>query len=262
MTLVGRTAVVTGVGRGLGRCIALRLATLGTKVALVARKPEQLRETADAIVRSGGHAAVLPIDLSQSPSPETIRSSVEAELGPASVLVNAAGVFGPIGRIRDTDPAAWIETLMVNVVGPYLTCRAFAAGMVEAGWGRIVNVSSAAALFPPGPIDSAYATSKAALNHFTRHLASELAGTGVTANVIHPGDVKTDMWADIRSSANRLGSEGAVYRDWAAWVDATGGDDPEKAADLIARIVAEPSDGINGQFLWIERGLRPPVPSW
>jgi NAD(P)-dependent dehydrogenase (short-subunit alcohol dehydrogenase family) len=74
--------------------------------------------------------------------------------------------------------------------------------MVDAGWGRIVNVSSAAALAPPGPLNSAYATSKVALNQLTRQLAAELVGTGVTANVIHPGEVKTEMWADIRDKAS------------------------------------------------------------
>src|SRR5690606_28745361 len=140
--------------------------------------------------------------------------------------------------------AAWIETLMVNTVSPYVTCRAFVGCMIEQGWGRIVNVTSAAALHEPGPINSAYGTSKAALNQFTRHLAAELVGTGVTANVIHPGDVKTEMWADIQTNANRLGAEAARYKDWAAWVAETGGDDPEKAADLIARIVSDAGDSV------------------
>ena len=80
---------------------------------------------------------------------------------------------------------------MINTVGSYLISRAFLSGMVGEGWGRIINLSSAASLGTPGPLTSAYATSKVALNQFTRHLASELDGTGVTANVVHPGDVKT-----------------------------------------------------------------------
>ena len=73
--------------------------------------------------------------------------------------------------------------------------------MLESGWGRIVNITSAASLHPPGPINSAYGTAKAALNQLTRHLAAEVAGSGVTANVIHPGDVRTAMWADIGTGA-------------------------------------------------------------
>ena len=131
-----------------------------------------------------------------------------SRVGPPSILVNAAGVYGPLQLIKDSDPREWIDTLMVNMVSHYLTCRAFVGGMIDQGWGRIVNVTSANALHPPGPLHSAYGTSKAALNHFTRHLAAEVSGTGVTANVIHPGDVKTEMWADIRAKAQRLGARG------------------------------------------------------
>jgi NAD(P)-dependent dehydrogenase (short-subunit alcohol dehydrogenase family) len=260
--LEGKIAVVTGAGRGVGQRAALRLAARGADVALIARSEGQLRETADAIAGIGRRAAVIPIDLAREPVPDRIRDAVEAGLGRPSILVNAAGTFGPLAHIRDSDPAEWIATMTVNMVSHYVTCRAFVGGMIEQGWGRIINVSSAAALLEPGPIDSAYATSKAALNHFTRHLAAELAGTGVTANVIHPGDVKTDMWADIRARADSLGDAAAGYRQWVEWVGATGGDDPEKAADLIARLAGDESAAINGQFLWIEGGLREPTPSW
>jgi NAD(P)-dependent dehydrogenase (short-subunit alcohol dehydrogenase family) len=123
-------------------------------------------------------------------------------------------------------------------------------------------VTSAAALHEPGPINSAYGTSKAALNQFTRHLAAEVAGSGVTANVIHPGDVKTDMWATIRDAAKSLGPEAERYREWARWVEDTGGDDPEKASDLIVELLGEKSASINGRFLWIKDGLQSPIPSW
>jgi NAD(P)-dependent dehydrogenase (short-subunit alcohol dehydrogenase family) len=134
--------------------------------------------------------------------------------------------------------------------------------MIDQGWGRIINVSSAAALHTPGPTNSAYATSKVALNHFTRHLAAELAGTGVTANVIHPGEVKTEMWADIRDQAGKLGPEAEGYRRWAQRVGETGGDPPEKAAALVYNLLGDAAATINGQFLWIEGGLQAPIPSW
>ncbi|HKS73663.1 MAG TPA: SDR family oxidoreductase, partial [Terriglobales bacterium] len=197
--------------------------------------------------------------------PETLTAashSVEQQLGTVSILVNAAGVFGPIDLVKDTDPQAWIETITINTIAPYLTCRAFVGGMIAQKWGRIVNVTSAAALHEPGPINSAYGTSKAALNQFTRHLAAELKGTGVTANVIHPGDVKTEMWAYIQEASQRLGSAADAYVRWADWVEKTGGDDPEKAADLVADLVSGDSAHVNGQFLWIKDGLQAPIPSW
>jgi NAD(P)-dependent dehydrogenase (short-subunit alcohol dehydrogenase family) len=260
MKFLDKIAVVTGAGRGLGRRAALRLATLGAPVALIARSEMQLRETADLIKTAGGRAVLLPMDLTREHSPDRLRDAVESALGPPSIVVNAAGSFGPLALVRDSDPKSWIEALMVNTVAPYVTCRAFAGGMIAAGWGRIINVSSAATLLAPGPVDSAYGTSKAALNQLTRHLAAELDGTGVTVNVIHPGDVKTDMWADINAQAGKLGPEAAAYKNWADWVDETGGDDPEKAADLIMRIVGDAA--LNGRFLWIENGLRDPLPSW
>jgi NAD(P)-dependent dehydrogenase (short-subunit alcohol dehydrogenase family) len=260
--LTGKIAVVTGASRGLGQRVAVRLAREGAVVALVARQEAQLRETARLVAQSAGRSYVLPADLSRPESLDLIKSSVEAELGRPSILVNAAGIFGPIQLIKDSDPAAWIETIMANTVSAYLTCRAFVGGMIDMGWGRIVNVTSAASLHEPGPINSAYGTSKVALNQFTRHLAAEIAGTGVTANVIHPGDVKTDMWADIRDAAERLGPVANAYRDWARWVEQTGGDDPEKAADLVLDLMGPESASVNGQFLWIQGGLQAPLPSW
>ena len=260
--LGGKIAVVTGAGRGIGRRAAIRLAGLGAHVVLIARSEPQLLETAAVIEAAGGKAAVVPLDLGRQSSHELIQRHVEEAAGPPSILVNAAGIFGPIALVQNTDPAAWVETLMVNTVSHYLTCRAFVGGMIDRGWGRIVNVTSAASLHEPGPINSAYGTSKAALNQFTRHLASEIAGTGVTANVIHPGDVKTEMWAEIRANAASLGQEASAYKSWADWVDETGGDDPEKAADLICNLMADEAVNVNGRFLWIEGGLQPPIPSW
>ena len=260
--LEGKVALITGAGRGIGRLAAIRLAGRGARVALVSRSAGQLADTAGEIEAQGGVSIVIPGDVGSPQSVAAIKAEVENRLGVPSILINAAGVFGPIQLVWKTDPAAWIDTIMVNTIGPYLTCHAFVENMVRHGWGRIVNVTSAAALHEPGPINSAYGTSKAALNQFTRHLAAEIAGSGVTANVIHPGDVKTDMWADIRDGVEDLGPIAQRYRDWAAWVESTGGDDPEKASDLIEALMSERAKSINGRFLWIKDGLQSPIPSW
>ena len=261
-TLSGKVAVVTGASRGLGRNIAETLAGAGAHVALVARSAAQLQETAAGIEAKGGTAHAFPADLCDASAVGVLRGQITGQLGAPSILVNAAGIFGPIQLIKDSDASRWIETLTINTIAPYLTSREFVGAMIENGWGRIINVSSAAALHPPGPLNSAYATSKAALNQLTRHLAAEVEGSGVTANVFHPGDVKTDMWGAIRDEANSMGPEGDAYRKWADWVEETGGDPPQKAADLVLRLVGDEAASINGQFLWIEDGLQAPIPSW
>ena len=258
--LTGKVAVVTGASRGVGQRIALRLARHGAAVALVARGEAALHQTQAQI--TGTRTLVVAADLARAESIDRAKDFIEAELGAPSILVNAAGIFGPIALVKDSDPSAWVETLQINAIAPYLTCRAFVGGMIAGGWGRIINVTSAAALHVPGPANSAYATSKVALNQFTRHLAAELEGSGVTANVIHPGDVKTEMWADIREKALHLGTAGKPYLQWVSWVEATGGDDPEKAADLVLDLMTEEAANVNGRFLWIKDGLQAPIASW
>jgi NAD(P)-dependent dehydrogenase (short-subunit alcohol dehydrogenase family) len=122
---------------------------------------------------------------------------------------------------------------MIDALAPYFTSRVFLPAMLEANWGRIINLSSAASLHPPGKLNSAYATAKVALNQFTRHLAAEISGSGVTANVIHPGDVRSDMWADISAKADALGEAGADYKSWVDWVEKTGGEDEKTAFELL-----------------------------
>lgn len=260
--LSGKVAVVTGAGRGLGRQVALALAREGAGVAAVARSAGQLAETVGLANGSVGAVVAFPTDVSDPAAVDELRRAVESKLGTPSILVNAAGVFGPIQLIRDSDPDAWIRTVMIDAIAPYLTARAFVGAMIEAGWGRIVNVTSAASLHPPGPLNSAYGTAKVALNQLTRHLAAEIAGTGVTANVIHPGDVKTDMWADVRDKVSTMGPEADAYRQWVRWVEETGGDPPEKAVQLVLRLVSDAGGAINGRFNWIDDPLQAPIPSW
>ena len=257
-----RVAVVTGAGRGLGRAVATALAERGHPIVGVARDAAALADTADRIHAAGGRMLSRPADVADPDAVEELAAFVHEQLGPPSILINAAGVYGPIAMIRDIDPRAWVQTVMIDAVAPFLTTRQFVGGMVDAGWGRIVNVTSAASLHPPGPLNSAYGTAKVALNQLTRHLAAEIAGSGVTANVIHPGDVKTAMWKDIRDRVVQMGPEADAYKQWAAWVDETGGDPPEKAVALVLRLTGDEGADINGQFCWVDDPLQAPIPSW
>jgi NAD(P)-dependent dehydrogenase (short-subunit alcohol dehydrogenase family) len=258
----GRVAVVTGGGRGLGRAIALGLAERGATVVAVARNEQQLAEAHEQGLELAGKVEPFAVDVSDHRAVAALKSAVVERYGPPTILVNAAGIFGPIDLVQDSDPAAWQQTIMIDAVAAYFTSQAFVGGMLDAGWGRIVSVTSAASLHPPGPLNSAYGTAKAALNQFTRHLASEIAGTGVTANVIHPGDVKTDMWADINERVSGMGDVGRNYIEWAKWVEDTGGDPPSKAVDLVMRLTSDEGGATNGMFCWIDEPLQAPIPSW
>lgn len=252
-------ALVTGASRGLGREIAFTLAKSGHTVLAVARSKSGL----DSLInQSQGSIFAYEADVSEYRTVDDLAAQVRKEHGTVQILVNAAGVFGPIDLIQNTDPDQWAKTILIDTLAPYFTTRAFLSGMLEKRWGRIINVSSAGALHPPGALNSAYGTAKVALNQFTRHLAAEISGSGVTANVIHPGDVQTEMWADVKEKALALGDLGADYTAWANWVAQTGGDDPKKAAELVLEIVSSSHDSINGRFLWIHEPLQAPIPSW
>lgn len=243
-------ALVTGASRGIGKEIALALQAAGNKVIAVSRSGDAI---SDLIIS-------IKCDVADRKAVDSMAKDVATKYGTVDILVNAAGVFGPIDLIQDADPDEYVETIMIDALAPYFTSRVFLPGMLAKKWGRIINLSSAAALHPPGKLNSAYATAKVALNQFTRHLASEIAGSGVTANVIHPGDVKSDMWADISKKADELGEAGADYKAWVDWVAKTGGDDPKKAGVLILKLIAD--EKTNGMFCWIDVPLQAPIPSW
>lgn len=253
-------ALVTGAGTGVGRAISLALAAAGHPVALLGRRPDRLRATADAIADAGGRALVVPADAADPDAAAAALAAVVDALGPVSVLVNNAGVHGGVAPITQSDPLVWRNTLLTNVYAPYLLCRLCAPAMLAAGYGRLINVGSAAGLAAPASPTGDYVLSKVALNYFTRQLATEFVGTDVSCCVIHPGEVKTEMWQAIGSDVERRGAE--TMRGWVEMVDRTGGDPPEKAADLVLRIVAAPAAETNGKFLWIDGGIQPPRETW
>ena len=189
----GRVAVVTGAGRGIGAATARALAHAGLGVVLAARTREQIERQAAVIAASGSPARAVACDVTDEASVAALAREA-AEMGPVAVLVNNAGSASsaPLGR---TSLEEWNRLLAVNATGAFLCTRAFLPGMLERGWGRVVNVASTAGL-QGGKYLAAYAAAKHALVGLTRSVAAEVAGTGVTANALCPGFVDTAMTAE------------------------------------------------------------------
>ncbi|MEO3868882.1 SDR family NAD(P)-dependent oxidoreductase [Nonomuraea sp. B12E4] len=199
-SFAGRTALVTGAGRGIGRAAAMGLAGGGATVALLARSHDELAETAGLIRDQGGSALVVPADLGDDGQLSRAIGRVRDALGAVDILVNNAGVVWPLGSSTTVDVVEWAAAMKVNVVAPVTLTFAFLPGMIERGWGRVVNVSTGAVANPAAMIGgNAYVTAKSALEAHTINLALELDGTGVTANVYRPGLVDTAMPSWIRA---------------------------------------------------------------
>lgn len=182
----GRTALVTGAGRGLGRACATRLAAEGASVILVGRGAAALEHVALEIKEAGGNAQLLTADLADSAD---ITRLVE-EAGPVDILVNNAAADEQWAGIVGANISEWRNTFEVNIFAPVQLIGAFGAGMSSRGWGAIVNMSSIGGS-QPAPFLGTYAASKAALDMMTRVAAMELAGSGVRVNGIASGI--TDM---------------------------------------------------------------------
>lgn len=197
--LSGAVALVTGASRGLGAGVAQALAARGAAVMLLARDAAAAGQVARAIAAAGGRAEVKVCDVADYASVAAAEAACRAQFGAPGILINNAGVIEPIAGIVDSDPAAWARNIEINMIGAYNAVRAVLPGMLAAGGGTIVNVSSGAA-YRPLEGWSAYCSGKAGLAMLTRAIALETEGRGLRIFGFSPGTIDTDMQVKIRAS--------------------------------------------------------------
>jgi 3-oxoacyl-[acyl-carrier protein] reductase len=189
--LSGQSAIVTGASRGIGRAIAIALAKSGAKVACVARNVDALAETARIISDAGGTAQVYPCDVTETESVQSVVDDVVEKWGQLHILVNNAGITRDtlIPRMSDED---WDSVIATNLRGTFLFTRAATRPMMQARYGRIINMASVSGL-AGNPGQANYSASKAGIIGMTRTVARELASRKVTVNAVAPGFIETEM---------------------------------------------------------------------
>lgn len=235
--LKARTALVTGGGRGIGRATALALAEAGAAVAVLARSVEEVNRTVEELSAAGHRAAGASGDVADAPALADAMHRLTGELGTIDILVNNAGVSWPVGPTAGIDPEEFARAVAINLVGPLRCIRHVLPGMLEAGWGRIVNVTTGAANPPGLPRAAAYSASKAGLNQLTLNLAAELAGTGVAVTAVDPGPVDTAMQDYMRDQPADVIGDG-VHQMFQRFHAESRLNHPTQPANLITALAA------------------------
>ena len=261
MKLDGQVAVITGAGRGIGRAIALAYAREGAKLALAARSESELRETASAVSELGAEAIAVPTDVTDQEDTERLAQSVVEQFGRIDVLVNNAGISGPIGPLEGNDIADWVNTINVNLTGTFLVCRAVIPVMLGQAGGKIINLSGAGATNAWSNM-SAYCSSKAAVVRLTEVLAQELDGKGITVNALGPGSVHTSMWDKMTDQAAEAGAD--FIHQLGLRVTSGGGASIDECAELAVWLASDESGALTGRLISAStddfRGLPPKIP--
>jgi 3-oxoacyl-[acyl-carrier protein] reductase len=247
--LEGRGALIAGASQGLGRAIAEVFAGEGASLVLCARDGDLLDQVRAGLLSGLEGAQVVVAHTCDVSQPAQIRSLVDRamnEVPGLDILVNCAGVYGPMGSVEDTDWLAWVKALEINLLGSVLLCRALLPIFKDRGYGKIIQLSGGGATAPL-PRLSAYAASKAAVVRFVETVAEEVRADRIDVNAIAPGALNTRMLGEVLAAGPQAVGE-EFYRK-ALQQKETGGAPLERAAALAVFLASKASDGITGKLI-------------
>jgi len=239
-----RNILVTGGSRGIGLAIARRFAEDGARVAVCSRTEGELHDAVAQLTALGTTVLGSAVDVADRSMVETFVEQIRGCWGDVDVLVNNAGIQGPIGPLAGNDPEHWKRTFEINVLGTAYCIQAVLPGMKRGGRGKIINLSGGGST-SPRPNFSAYGASKAAVVRLTETLAVELRDFRIDINAIAPGAVNTRMLQEVLDAGERAAAEhvDALLRS------ETGGTPPGLAANLVFFLASEAADGITGKLI-------------
>ena len=246
MKLKGKSAIITGGSRGIGKAIARAFLEAGASVAIAGRNQDELEKTGVELSKFGPVRS-FRADISSEEEVRQLVSEVLRTFGTVDVLVNNAGVQGPIGRFWEVNFEDWVENIKVNLIGTARCTRQVLPVMIsQKAGGKIINLSGGGAT-SPRPWFSAYSTGKAAIVRFTETLAEEVKGYRIDVNAIAPGAVNTRMLEEVLEA----GGEKAGGKEFheARGRSEKGGTPPDMAADLAVFLASPESDGLTGRLI-------------
>ncbi|MDQ8706506.1 3-oxoacyl-ACP reductase FabG [Streptomyces sp. LHD-70] len=244
-----RVAVVTGAARGIGAATAIRLAAEGRAVAVIDLDEAACKDTVEQIQAAGGKAIAVGCDVSDEAQVEAAVARIADELGAPTILVNNAGVLRD-NLLFKMSASDWDTVMNVHLRGAFLMSKACQKHMVDAGFGRVVNLSSSSALGNRGQVN--YSAAKAGLQGFTKTLAKELGKFGITANSVAPGFIVTEM---TKTTAERVGMGFEDFQAAAATqipVQRVGR--PDDIANAIAFFTGDAAGFVSGQVMYVAGG--------
>ena len=246
MHLSNKVVLVTGASRGIGAAIAKQLASEGYFIAINYNKSsEAAHRLHKEVSLTGCEAITVKADISSAAEVEAMFNYIERELGPVDILINNAGISSR-GLVTDISEAEWDEVLSINLKGAFLCSKRAMPNMIRQRWGRIVSIASIWGI-TGASCEAVYATSKGGLIAFTKSLAKELAPNGITANVIAPGAIETDMLnLEIDAGEKQLLIEEIPVGRLGC---------PEDVASISSFLISDKASYINGQVITVDGGF-------